>query len=393
MIKVLSKLKKNPLYVTLSIIIFLFVLFVPSKNITIDENNYIGNGYAILNNQLKQDCSLNLPGFFPVFDSGSSVQYCIYKYNIGTSVLLLPGIIIGGSAILLTSTLFYLGTIIVFSRILKLLKLSKNFIYIYAFFPALLYLSRTSLSEIFSLFFINLSILFALRYKDKPKHKELFFLGAFTGASVIIRYSNIVPLGLFIILLVFSYRFEIKKIIKMILPIFLGALPFIIFFLLFNNYLYLSPLRSGYSFSGEEIFNLGNIIKNLPTYFIALNIAYPAMLLVGFIKKNYLRFSLPAFSLILFYSASVNNLFEGRVLDLVVGIRFMVPILTFLLIPYFQIIQEKYNSSKLVQNIINFLKYPIIVIICIIAFANVVVHQKFLNETESQWPSFYLKNN
>jgi hypothetical protein len=209
------------------------------------------------------------------------------------------------------------------------------------------------------------------------------------GIAVLIRYTNVVPLGLFILLWTISYAqgsSEVKSFfatnIKLFLSILIGGLPFLIFFLILNSYLYGSPFRSGYSISHEEIFLLGNIFKYIWGFVISLLLIYPGMLIGSLLikgKEKWIYF-IPFISTLLLYSACINSLFEGRILDLIIGIRFIVPVIPFLLIPYAKFLNQ-FTNHKYFKPV----AMVMIILLIISTFGINFIHQRFLKESRVEW--------
>jgi hypothetical protein len=381
------KLSKNPQFYLFSVLFFLvlaFLLFYPAKYTTIDESNYIGNSYRLIDGSLRQVCNPNIPGLFEVKD------YCIYKYNIGYSIILVPFVLINEKLVFLASFLSLILSTIIFYKILGILKIDQRLIFLFTFYPSFIYISRTALSESFSMLLILLSTYLLLKFEDNNKKKYLIAIGASIGAAVLIRYTNIIPLG---ILLLSSFiknlkpkTSNLKLIAQNALRIMLGSLPFALFFLFINIHLYGSPFRSGYYYSKEEVFGFSYFLKHIGQYILALSVIYPLMLPVGLINRRFIRFNLAFLSVMFLYAFSVNTLFKREIQDLIFALRFLIPVLPLLMISYLDFIDKKLLKFK----IANFLILPIFIISISGLFIFSFVHQHFLQENETFWPDIRL---
>lgn len=335
-------LSKHSLLISLIVLSICFFFFYPTTYISIDEHDYLYNGQNILNGTLKQECVSDQYSQFRVDN------YCIYKYNIGTSIFYLPAILINMRLSFLTTFLFFCLGVYIFHRILKEFKIDTIFTALYAFYPTFVYFSRTLFSETYSATLVLLTFYFLYKFLKNEHFLNGLLGGIMLGTGVMVKYSNVVPMGIMllgIIILVLKKNQpaelgqRLLQTFKSLLPIFLGILPLFIFFLLFNTSLYGHPLRSGYYYSGEEgLLTVGNILPLTIKYLGILLILYPGMFCVNFFAKNKYKWLLltPAIATILFLSAypTNNSVFEGRLLDLILGARFIVPIIPLLLILY-----------------------------------------------------------
>lgn len=381
------------LIISLLWVTFWFLLFFPTKYVNVDESNYWAAAELIAKQEdLKQECN-GLEGQFPIDTVGEGNLLCVYKYNIGTSIFLVPAAALGSTALaVVTSLVMYLVSIFFFSRILSVNKLDERFIYLYAFFPPYLYFTRTILSEIYSVtlmaVFIYLvqNIIFRLkRGVNKGSVLLSILLGATIGLAVLVRYSNVLIIACFLLFLLWKEREFIsqtrQKIGVALFGLISGGVPFLLFFLWINTYLYGGAFTSGYSLSGEQVLqsNLLIILTQVLAYLLALNLMYPGMVFISvyeFVKGRWAEFSAASFIIIIFYILGPNTLFEVRLLDLILGIRFIVPSLPFLLVPYFSFLQGKTCLCKS--------KWPFIIIVVTLALLGVLLnyyHSEFLTLT------------
>jgi len=242
--------------------------------------------------------------------------------------------------------LLYIGSFLLFILILRKLNIDPVYSLIFLLHPTILLFSRTLMSDIPSMFFLLLGILFLLDKKSITAGLSLGFL-------VLLRYPNfIIIIGILGALL---YTKEYKKALLL--------LPGIAFFsfVLLGYILHAFGFPSGlFSISGARSFSIQYFIYNLPYYLLSLNVLYPGMLLgaifFGFKSRKISFFVIPALVVILFYSFYYyidggSNIIE----KLVKGQRFMVPIIPLLLIPYLDFLHDKKFARKVFIFIIPLL--------------------------------------
>lgn len=328
------KIYKSNLHLVFSMLfVFLaFLFFYPQRYSTIDEHDYLNNAQLILQGNLKTDCNLMIPGQWQ-----TNLGYCISKYNIGTSLFLIPLIIIDRDLVFLTTLLIFILSIFIFYKILDFYNFDKKLIYFFALFPHFIFFSRTLLSEIYSMLLILLVFYCFLNF-----NKNLYrILGAlFITIAILVRYTNIIPLlvmGLYF-LYYFAKDIGLLNAFKKYYLFSTFLLIGLALIMYFNFRFYGSVFRSGYYFSSEEgNFVINQIPKVLIGYLVLTNIFYPfafIQLLKSKVKHS-LLFLLVFLSVMIFYVFTKNESFPGKSSDLVLGLRFLIPVYPFLLISYF----------------------------------------------------------
>lgn len=278
---------------------------------------------------------------------------------------------------LLAFSAFLISVVIVY-QILRKLGINKNLFILYALFPAFLFYGRTAYSEVYSML---LGVLFLFFYM-KGKRRFNIWSGASIGMSMLVRPTNLFWFAIFLLTdLIMKGVFKkgrLGELINLVLEMLIGFLPFLTFFLLFNNYLYLSPFNSGYTFSGDfNNFDLTLLPGNLLRYLVLLNIFYPGMLFLSL--KSKLPYKWPIvlsfLGLLLFYSATLNNNFKSDI-NLIIGIRFLIPALPFIMLLYIDVLKD-YLKGRTYYFVFGFL----IVLITLMQF----LHFRYLNETVPFW--------
>ena len=315
-----------------------WLVFSPKFYATPDEHNYYRTAWDISHNiSPKKTDQFQALGDFP------SKGFYVSKYNLGNSIWLIPGAIFNLNLTFFESLFAYLLIIILCYYIIKEYKLPKFWLLLIILFPPLIYFSRTILSEVPAAVFFTLSYWCLLKYKKNNVIKLL--LGASLGFLTLIRYNFGIWAILILLQLLIDYhknKTPFRIVIKEILIIFIGALPFLAFFFFINSSLYGGIITSGYRLSGEEVVNFSLLISRLPAYLILLNIVYPGQLIIGYFSKqaySKLFFMFIAY-LILVYSVAGGFLFQGKYTDIISGVRFFIPILPIAIIHYASVLNS-----------------------------------------------------
>ncbi|MEI7579052.1 MAG: hypothetical protein WCJ58_03345 [bacterium] len=371
--KIFSFFNQYSLLISISFLVILFLAFFPQTFTTVDEYGYLANSRNLIHSNLRQECHPYEPAFYPVKD------YCVPKYNIGTSLFLATTAAFPQRISFIIPFLTFLTGIIYFSKLLKFFKIQQIYLYFFAFFPTFIYFSRTLLSETFSAVLVLIIFYYLLKFFNKQKLFYGILIGLLGGLLVLVKYSNAI---LLIILLGGFFfqnvkKFSIKQNMQLIYKVLLGALPIIIFFFWINNYLYGNPLRSGYFYSHEQsLFVISNVPLMTIRYFLILNLLYPGMLISNFLTKFKYRNLILAtiITFILFFSTfpGNNGAFQGRILDLILGARFLIPVIPLSLLLYFQwlnrLIKERFQGIILLT----------ILIMALVITLESLLHQNFL---------------
>lgn len=405
--KVFTQLGNFSLVIVLVVGGGLFAAFYPQQYVSIDEYDYVRNATLLQQQVLRQDCETDERSQFAVNAGGDS--YCISKYNLGTSLFYA----LSPSPQLVAAVSFaaFMIGVAAFHLILRRLGLDLFFTYFYAFYPALFYYSRTRFSETFSAMLITVFVYAVLRHQASRGWTWGILAGMTAGLAVLTRYTNVLPLAVLIFgMLVWpenglgmylrvnltnyvgSFTGRLKRIFKLlllqlerVLPVVIGGLPWALVFLFINMHLYGGFFRSGYYYSGEE----GVIIlQQIPQFILrfagVLSIVLPLMLPLALFSNVKHKWSMlgAVVVTIVFYAGFPSTFFEGRILDFITGIRFLVPVVPLLLIPY----------AAVLQNLIR--KYPKLKLILILSLIGLIVvaaalsyiHQGFLETNGVIWP-------
>lgn len=372
MLKLKQKVK-NVRHLIISVLLFSIplLIFFPSTYLTIDEHDYINNAKLLITSGLKTDCDLDINGQWK-----TNLGYCISKYNIGTSIFFIPSAIIGDWFVSITILLIFIFGSLVFYLLLKHYKLDERLIYLFVLFPAFSFYARTALSELISMALILL--IFYLLLKLRKAYLYQLLIGVTIFFAILTRYTNLIPIA--IIGIYFFYQQVVKvglvKTLKHFWILNISVVVGIALILLINNDLYGEPLRSGYYFSSEEGFStFENFFKTFFNYIFLINFIYPLALIGIFATrlKDGAIFLLVSLTMIILYSLLKNSSFPGKFSDLLLGLRFLIPIYPFILLSYFDIL-NRFKSQKSY----NYLLFSIVFILIIINLGINLSHYIFL---------------
>ena len=102
------------LLIALGVLIIAFAIFFPFRSVAVDEHDYFANAQNIIHNTLRMPC----------VTSGNASQYqvgdyCIYKYNPGTSLFFVPAAYLGENFAFITTFLVFLAAVVIFYKLLR----------------------------------------------------------------------------------------------------------------------------------------------------------------------------------------------------------------------------------------------------------------------------------
>ncbi|MFS8130534.1 MAG: glycosyltransferase family 39 protein [Candidatus Dojkabacteria bacterium] len=397
-----SLLRDNQHFIIASVLIIISLLiFFPSFYTTTDEHDYIENSYLIGQGRLVKEDKQCFDGASCGYFNGSGY---ISKYNPGLSLILLPFVAIDWRISFFISVVVFILALYIFKRLLEKRSVRAEFIYLFAFFPVFVYYSRKVMTEVYTLTLIML-IFYLLFEKSEGRTKlrqiiynyRFVLVGALSGITVLIKYTNILfiaPILIYWAVIYFKPKIignvgesiflgtETLKVcamrwLKDVIRLLVGAVPFLVIFLVFNYAFYGSPLRSGYYFSKEELLIVPSlIIPQGIKYLVILLSIYPGLLFVGFFAKYKHRFLIMGtlFLSILFFVGFPGYAFNSGILDFIVGIRFLIPILGLVLLVYSEALDRLLNKIKY-KGLVN----VVFAVVVIVLIANMFVMTYIFN--------------
>lgn len=339
--------KSIHLLISIIFTLALFLVFYPKFYTSTDEREYIQNAYYILEGDIS---IINSECFDGAYCGYLGNDGYVSKYNLGLSLILIPFVAIDWRLSFVVPLIFFAISIFVFAKTIRYYKIPDQFIYLFAFFPIFIYYSKKPLSEIPSMALI-LVLYYVLYIWNGNLSLKSLILGTTDGLLVLIRYSNAITVIIFSLSFIFhsfNLNSDLKKVLKQKIGL-LISVPFALLFFYINHKYYDGLISSGYSLSGEEFFIDKNIIlKQLIYYLGFLNLLYPGMLFLGL--KSKIKAKLEVYLIfvgfLLFYAGFPGYHFKSGILDLIFGLRFFVPIIPLLMIPYFEILSERLKILK-----------------------------------------------
>jgi hypothetical protein len=283
-------LKNNKhLFVCLVLIILIFALAFPSFYASGDEHSYIKTAKLLSNGSVVEEEVLYAAG------SVQTDQGFIPNVAINFPFFLVPFVFLGIPLIFLFSLLLHIVNTTLFSLILSKLKLPQKYVFLYAFFPALLWLSRTLYPQLLAITFLLAGFLLYVHADSlKNNSKRIFlFLSAFVfGFAVFVRPDAAVLMMFLALVVLWKKRKEsIFFFLGFIIP---ALLLFSINIIFYGG---ITTTSYGHSWTSllASIF-IGISIFDLIIYALALLIIYPLMLF-SFCPKFKNKFSFELFAL------------------------------------------------------------------------------------------------
>ena len=383
-----TKLQKYlPLALVFLAIVVMLLVFFPNAIGSVDEFNYLVIGQRIISGE-----SLIVPLSEPSLAAGLFITDTgfISKYNIGQGIWLTPfialGKIIPGGEYLAGLVAFGL-LILVCALVLKQKKLAPLALFSVLLHPQIIMFTRTLYSELISAVLVTLSA-FLLQ---KRSLLGGIFLGLTLGALVLTRYTLAtwaVMIVLYLMWQVYKDRSLLRYLIIVLITLVIcaSAIAFL------NLQLYGGIIKSGYTFSNEESLQLANIVTRLPTYLLATNLIWPGTFILAAVlavKKRGIYALVTAQYLVFLaiYSVAGGWLFQGKLTDLLTGLRFFLPIIplaTILVCGNYSYFLEKLPRLKQLLSPAKKsvrIGFSLILTACIsVLFSLNAEHNKFLNE-------------
>lgn len=306
-----------------------------------------------------------------------------YFYPMGVPILISPVLSVFGLnfiALKLYTLLFWVGSIVFFKKTLTNISISKEVINLSVFFVSIsyIYISHVNyvLSDIYFFFFFN-AWAFVITSKKKNQVRYLLLNGLLLFMLVIIRPTGIVLVISYLLFLIGSF-FLRKKHLLLSIPIALFCLLFLIYSRIFDF-----DFGSNEQKHILENINLDSILSNLRHYLVLLtsyftdpiyylltffNVSdiYKAPLILLFIgtiiyilKEVIKKYSIKSIltnettSLLIIACLSILTLYI--IMPMQNGIRFLFPIIPFLVFLFFTRIKNEFYRYAIISLKIAFL--------------------------------------
>jgi preprotein translocase subunit SecG len=319
-----------PLVVCAIIVSLFFLFFYPPIHVSIDEHQYLKNALLIQKGELK-DAN-------PLLYCGGTYKGDAYlsSYHVGKSISLIPFTWGSFPWAMLAGLLIHLLNMVFFALILRKLNIHPWFVGLFAFYPALVWESRTLFSETFALTLLLGGVLAYVYHHPRM----LFLSGILFGLAAFVRYETILISAGFGIALIWKERHTILKWGRSPAPFFvLGGILSALLLLTWNAWYNGNPFSTqigspSYVFTS---FPSALFLPNLLFLLGILLIAFPLMIaIVWRFKPLRLEFALATlFTLFLFSQTSNVSVFPFlSPLTLTARMRYLIPLAGLLLIAY-----------------------------------------------------------
>ncbi|MEK6958080.1 MAG: hypothetical protein AABW99_03830 [archaeon] len=364
--------EKNFTAMALIVFSLIFLSFFPHIYASIDEHTFLKNALLLRNGSISEPnpelaCRSNI----------FTAQGYVGGQFIGKSVFLLPFTFFGLDAVMFSGLVIHLVNAILFFLILKKLGIDPRFTVLYTFFPVMLWETRTLYSELLVL----TAFLAAFYFYIKDSKFSATASGFLFGLAAVVRYDAVVGFAAFAAPLLFRDR---KKLFEMLA----GFIPVVLLILMFNTLAYSGPLNAGYGSGVSLVSSLANINPlTLLAYLGILLILIPGLLASPLLssKKNYLpQFILISIAYLWLTSRFTDITAFPLTIDtfLTARLRYLVPLIGLLLIPYSELLDKIFGMLKAGKNILFAASLLVLAIGAVFASS---VHANF---TDSRFETF-----
>jgi hypothetical protein len=311
--------KKWLLVTGVVIYVLTFLALYPRTTAIVDEDAYLTEAFLFRTGRLSYEGS-SVPAPHMTVESDGRLTS---KYPPGTSFFLLPFTLFGWRAVFVSGLLLALAGTVLFSLIMKRLAPGADpaWALLYLFYPAVVLLSRTIMSDL-----LAATMVLAAFYCLLRRGGWLFGAGFVLGLACLVRYSNALFIPAFLMLALRPAGPRLRSVLLLLA----GFAPPAALIAAYNAYAYGSPLSFPMYLTGQ--FSPAFFAHNAWYYASALLVLYPLMLFAPLAsgKGNRLSLSLPAYAVLglycfFSYTYAVPNL-PAR---LTIGLRYLLPGLPF----------------------------------------------------------------
>lgn len=307
-----------------------FFTYYPTTYAITDEAAYLSTAYTFERGTIFYDEAgiVNAP-------MGMSIAgHYISKWPPGNAALLLPFSIIHWKLVFLRGYLLMALGFWIFILLLRNYKLPQIYALLFLFHPSFILYSRTIMSDVPAAIIALAGIYFLVKQK-------YFLAGILMGMGVSIRFPLLLlPIASGVMLFLKKNR---QYFIYFTIGAAVSIIPLIVY-----NFISFHVITGSIGFYKVD-FSFRYFWHMFKEFFFSLNILYPLLLILPFFlrKREKWVFIIPALVFIVFYSLqSLIDRGESFFESIVLGQRFMLPIIPFLLIPYIAIVSRTKLARK-----------------------------------------------
>jgi hypothetical protein len=338
-----------------------FLALYPRTTAIVDEDAYLTEAFLFRTGRLSFEGS-SVPAPHMTVESGGRLTS---KYPPGTSLFLLPFTLFGWRAVFVSGLLLALAGTALFALILGKLapEADPAWALLYLFYPAVVLLSRTVMSDLLA--------------------ATLVLAGFLLGLACIVRYSNAILVPVFLLL---TLR-EAGSRLRLALMLLAGFAPLAGVIAAYNAYTYGSPFSFPMYLTGN--FSPAYFLHNVWYYGTALMVLYPFMLAAPPVagKGRRLLVGLPAYAVLglycfFSYTYDVPNL-PAR---LTIGLRYLLPGLPFFMLAFVLAADRLLGRLRA-----NWLKYAAVGGMALLTVAIQFRHDRYL-EVQAGYQRLLLDN-
>jgi hypothetical protein len=249
---------------------------------------------------------------------------------------------------------------------------------LYLFYPAVVLLSRTVMSDLLAATLVLAAFHYLLR-----RGGWMLASGFILGLACLVRFSNAILVPVFLLLDLREAGSRLKGALLMLA----GFIPLAGLILVYNAYAYGSPLSFPMYLTGN--FSPAYLVRNVWYYGTALMVLYPLMLVAPLVagKGCRLLLGLPACGILglycfFSYTYDVPNL-SAR---LTIGLRYLLPGLPFFILAFILAVDRLLGRLRA-----GWLKYAGVGVMALLSVAIQVRHDRYL-EVQARYQRLLLDN-
>ena len=301
-----------------------FLALYPRTTAIVDEDAYLTEAFLFRTGRLSYEGS-PIPAPHMTVESGGRLTS---KYPPGTSLLLMPFTLLGWRAVFISGLLLALAGTALFSLILKRLSPEADpaWALLYLFYPAVVLLSRTIMSDL-----LATTLVLAAFYCLLRRGGWLLGAGFILGLACLVRYSSAILVPVFLILVLRPAGPRLR----LVLLFLAGFAPLAGVMTAYNVYAYGSLSSFPMYLTGQ--FSPAFFTHNVRYYGAALLLLYPLMLAAPFVagEGRRLLLGLPAYTVLGLY-CFFSYTYDAPDLParLTIGLRYLLPGLAFFILAF-----------------------------------------------------------